>query len=317
MRILDVGTGSGCIAVTLAAELPDAEVTGIDVSETVLAVAGRNGSLCGGRVRFECCDILTRQPGGRFDLVVSNPPYVTLGEKAEMRPNVLKHEPHRALFVGDDDPLLFYRVIAERGRSLLAPGRAFRGRSDRAARLARLCGCETDGRPVRKAENNGGRMEVKRTKTPEQALRMLMYRCAKSEVAVSDARRSLVRWGVAEADRQRIVDTLLRERFIDERRYAEAYVREKTGLSRWGVYKIRAALRAKQIPEMLIEEALRQIDPQFMRGKLEEQLRRKMQAIRARNGYELRGKLLRYGVGLGFDFETVGGLVDRLVDNGE
>ena len=73
-------------------------------------------------------------------------------------------------------------------------------------------------------------MEVKRTKTPEQALRMLMYRCAKSEVAVSDARRSLVRWGVAEADRQRIVDTLLRERFIDERRYAEAYVREKTGL---------------------------------------------------------------------------------------
>ena len=64
MRILDVGTGSGCIAVTLAAELPDAEVTGIDVSETVLAVAGRNGSLCGGRVRFECCDILTRQPGG-------------------------------------------------------------------------------------------------------------------------------------------------------------------------------------------------------------------------------------------------------------
>ena len=97
MRILDVGTGSGCIAVTLAAELPDAEVTGIDVSETVLAVAGRNGSLCGGRVRFECCDILTRQPGGRFDLVVSNPPYVTLGEKAGMRPNILKHEPHLSL----------------------------------------------------------------------------------------------------------------------------------------------------------------------------------------------------------------------------
>ena len=144
-----------------------------------------------------------------------------------------------------------------------------------------------------------------------------MYRCSTSEAAGPDARRALVRWGVAEADRQRIVDTLLRERFIDERRYAEAYVREKTGLRRWGVYKIRAALRAKQIPEMLIEEALRQIDPQFMRGKLEEQLRRKMQAIRARNGYELRGKLLRYGVGLGFDFETVGDLVDRLVGDGE
>lgn len=122
MRILDVGTGSGCIAVTLAAELPAADVTGIDVSATALTVARENGRLCGGRVRFDRCDILPEQPAGRFDLIVSNPPYVTVGEKAEMRPNVLKHEPHRALFVDDDDPLLFYRVIAERGRSLLVSG---------------------------------------------------------------------------------------------------------------------------------------------------------------------------------------------------
>lgn len=146
---------------------------------------------------------------------------------------------------------------------------------------------------------------------------MLMDRCAKSEVAVSDARRSLVRWGIAAADSQRIVDTLLRERFIDERRYAGAYVREKVRLSRWGIYKIRASLRAKQVPETLIEEALAQADPQFMRGKLEEQLRRKMKTVKARNGYELRGKLLRYGTGLGFDFETVGDLVDRLVGEQE
>ena len=122
MRILDVGTGSGCIAVTLAAELPDAEVTGIDVSETVLAVAGRNGSLCGGRVRFECCDILTRQPGGRFDLVVSNPPYVTETEKNEMDANVLDWEPGLALFVPDEDPLRFYNRIARLGSELLLPG---------------------------------------------------------------------------------------------------------------------------------------------------------------------------------------------------
>ena len=122
MRVLDVGTGSGCIAVTLAAELPDADVTGIDVSETVLAVAGRNGSLCGGRVRFECCDILTRQPGGRFDLVVSNPPYVTETEKNEMDANVLDWEPGLALFVPDEDPLRFYNRIACLGSDLLLPG---------------------------------------------------------------------------------------------------------------------------------------------------------------------------------------------------
>ena len=92
-------------------------------------------------------------------------------------------------------------------------------------------------------------MEVKRTKTPEQALRALMNVCAKSERAISDVRRSLTRWGVAPEQHQPIIDRLVRERFIDEVRYAEAYVREKLNLSRWGVRKIRAALKAKRIPE--------------------------------------------------------------------
>lgn len=99
-------------------------------------------------------------------------------------------------------------------------------------------------------------MEVKRTKTPEQALRALMNVCAKSERAISDVRRSLTRWGVAPEQHQPIIDRLVRERFIDEARYAEAYVREKLNLSRWGVRKIRAALKAKRIPEQTIDEAL-------------------------------------------------------------
>ena len=104
-------------------------------------------------------------------------------------------------------------------------------------------------------------MEVKRTKTPEQALRALMNVCAKSERAISDVRRSLTRWGVAPEQHQPIIDRLVRERFIDEARYAEAYVREKLNLSRWGVRKIRAALKAKRIPEQTIDEALAQADP--------------------------------------------------------
>ena len=110
-------------------------------------------------------------------------------------------------------------------------------------------------------------MEVKRTKTPEQALRALMNVCAKSERAISDVRRSLTRWGVAPEQHQPIIDRLVRERFIDEARYAEAYVREKLNLSRWGVRKIRAALKAKRIPEQTIDEALAQADPQKLGTK--------------------------------------------------
>ena len=113
-------------------------------------------------------------------------------------------------------------------------------------------------------------MEVKRTKTPEQALRALMNVCTKSERAISDVRRSLTRWGVAPEQHQPIIDRLVRERFIDEVRYAEAYVREKLNLSRWGVRKIRAALKAKRIPEQTIDEALAQADPHKLGSKLEE-----------------------------------------------
>ena len=122
LRILDIGTGSGCIAVTLAAELPDARVTAVDISDTALRIARRNAERLRQTVRFERRDILTGPPEGEFDLIVSNPPYVTESEKRQMSPNVLRYEPHRALFVPDDDPLLFYRAIAGLGRRLFAPG---------------------------------------------------------------------------------------------------------------------------------------------------------------------------------------------------
>lgn len=122
LRVLDVGTGSGCIAVSLASALPGSRVTGIDVSETALEIARANAASLAVGVRFDRCDILAGEPEGPFDLIVSNPPYVTADEKRQMSPNVLRHEPHRALFVPEDDPLLFYRVIAEKGRRLLAAG---------------------------------------------------------------------------------------------------------------------------------------------------------------------------------------------------
>lgn len=123
-RILDVGTGGGCIAISLAKELPDALVTAWDVSPEALSVARANARKLQSNVRFVECDVLACQVDevGLYDVIVSNPPYVTEAEKADMEPNVLQWEPSLALFVPDDDPLRFYRRIAVLGRDMLADG---------------------------------------------------------------------------------------------------------------------------------------------------------------------------------------------------
>lgn len=123
-RILDVGTGSGCIAISLAKELPDALVTAWDVSPEALSVARANARKLQADVRFVECDVLACQVDevGLYDVIVSNPPYVTEAEKADMEPNVLQWEPSLALFVPDDAPLRFYRRIAVLGRDMLADG---------------------------------------------------------------------------------------------------------------------------------------------------------------------------------------------------
>lgn len=121
--ILDIGTGSGCIAVSLAHKMPQSKVTAWDISPDALAVATENSKANGCAVAFEEVDILAYEPTGKqFDIIVSNPPYIKENEKAEMHSNVLDWEPHTALFVPDNDPLLFYRTIAEKGLALLKPG---------------------------------------------------------------------------------------------------------------------------------------------------------------------------------------------------
>ena len=121
--ILDIGTGSGCIAVSLAHKLPQNKVTAWDISHEALAVATENSKANGQAVTFEQVDILAYEPAGeQFDIIVSNPPYIKENEKEAMHANVLDWEPHTALFVPDSDPLLFYRTIAEKGLTLLLPG---------------------------------------------------------------------------------------------------------------------------------------------------------------------------------------------------
>ena len=114
LTILDIGTGSGCIAISLAKNLSNAKVSAIDVSEKALEMAKKNAEINEVNVNFILADVLkisTLQE--KYDVIVSNPPYVRNLEKHEIKPNVLEFEPHLALFVEDDDALIFYRKIAE------------------------------------------------------------------------------------------------------------------------------------------------------------------------------------------------------------
>ncbi|TBX70436.1 peptide chain release factor N(5)-glutamine methyltransferase [Flavobacterium silvisoli] len=123
LTILDIGTGSGCIPISLKKNLPNAAVFAIDVSKEALATAQKNAALNKVEVNFMLQNILdTQDLGQQFDIIVSNPPYVRHLEKNEINPNVLDYEPHLALFVEDDDALLFYRKIAELARINLKPG---------------------------------------------------------------------------------------------------------------------------------------------------------------------------------------------------
>lgn len=126
VHIIDLCTGSGCIAWTLAAEIPGAEVTGVDISPEALTVARGQQVACHRAPSFVQADILQDPPASlpeaSFDLLTANPPYVMDRERAAMRPNVLEHEPALALFVPDEDPLVFYRAVARWARTLLRPG---------------------------------------------------------------------------------------------------------------------------------------------------------------------------------------------------
>lgn len=141
-----------------------------------------------------------------------------------------------------------------------------------------------------------------RSKTPKQALGSLMRLCARSERSSGDAIRLLRRWGVAEGEHQAIIDRLITERYIDDRRYAEAYAREKSQLAGWGARKIALYLRQKGIENTIIEEVTAMLDSSIQRDKLIAKLRRKASTVKADSDYELRGKLMRYVAGLGYDY---------------
>ena len=156
---------------------------------------------------------------------------------------------------------------------------------------------------------------VKPKKSAEQALTSLMRLCARAERSSGDAKRLMATWGVPEQDRAKVLQRLIAERFIDDERYAAAFVREKVLLSGWGEYKIRAALRRKGISEQIISEAIKQIPTERSAEQLQHKLKRKIKSIKYENAYQLRTKLMRYALSLGYPMQSVIEGVDELMQD--
>ena len=147
-------------------------------------------------------------------------------------------------------------------------------------------------------------VRTKRTKTAEQALQSLMRECARSERSSGDALRLMKRWGVSDEDAAKVLARLQAERFIDDKRYAEAFVRDKLNLSGWGAYKIKMALRTKGVAKDIIEEVVApMLDETDMKERLEEIMVRRMRSLKYSSPYDAKTKLIRFAASRGYDME--------------
>lgn len=157
--------------------------------------------------------------------------------------------------------------------------------------------------------------EVKRQLSEEQALGRLMRLCARAERCSGDALRLMRGWGIKPDAQKRVLERLTKERFVDDRRYAEAFFREKSRLSGWGMYKIEQSLRVKGIDSEIISSLAANMDDKESVQRLADKLRRKLRTIKYSSRQELRAKLTRYGVSLGYDFEQIHSQVAQIVQS--
>jgi regulatory protein len=137
------------------------------------------------------------------------------------------------------------------------------------------------------------------------ALSKAMALCSKSEHSIYDIRSRLQNWGVGETDAGKIINLLIKENFINEKRYAEAFVRDKFRCNKWGKVKIRAGLKLKKIPAEIINSALNSIDDPLYKKTINDLLAAHRRTVKAKNQYDLKGKLLRYGLSKGFESELL------------
>ena len=143
------------------------------------------------------------------------------------------------------------------------------------------------------------------TLSDEQALRRLAAYCSRSERCIEEVCRKMNLWEIPADSQNRIVQQLLQEKFLDEERYCKAFVNDKAKYNRWGIGKIRFELRKKQIPEPVIREALKNLDPEESRERLRVLIEQKKKSIKGKNDYDIRQKLLRFAASRGFSQEEI------------
>jgi len=148
------------------------------------------------------------------------------------------------------------------------------------------------------------KVATKKVKTAEQALQSLMRMCARSERSSGDALRLMKRWGVADNETAKVLARLRAERFIDDARYAEAFVRDKLNLSGWGAYKIKMTLRTKGVAKDIIDEVVTPMLAETnMTERLEEIMRRRMRTLKYSSPYDAKTKLIRFAASRGYDLD--------------
>jgi regulatory protein len=155
-----------------------------------------------------------------------------------------------------------------------------------------------------------------KTKTPQQALQSLMRMCARSERSSGDALRLMKRWGLADEDARKVLVRLQTERFIDDARYAEAFVRDKLNLSGWGAYKIKMALRAKGVAKDIIDEVVApMLNETNMKERLEEIMLRRMRTLKYSSAYDAKTKLIRFAASRGYEIEEAIECASKIVND--
>jgi len=151
--------------------------------------------------------------------------------------------------------------------------------------------------------------------TSEQALTRLQNLCSRSEKCMSDLRKKLTAWEIPAAEATKIVARLQADGFVDDRRYAKAFVRDKSRLSRWGILKIRNALKNKQIEDAIIKEALTEVDSLTVQNNLVYLLQQKKKSLKAIQPIEQREKLLRFALSRGYSYNEALVIIDKLIRN--
>ncbi len=370
-KILDVGTGSGCIAIALAKMLEPqrekalaaVEVYGCDISEETLAVAKRNAEANNVPVTLFAMDILDekswnetlsrlnsskvisevtknasetetiattkkeasalakdgasaeREAGAeteavKFDLIVSNPPYVRESEKSEIARRVLDYEPHTALFVPDSDPLLFYRAICRFGREHLREGGTLWFEINEALGSESRSLIEEEGYRnvlIHKDINDKDRF-ISATMAPterlESAIKRMATLCSRKEYCEAEIKSRLAHLELSEEEMERVIARLKELDFLNEERYAEAYAKDKFRFNGWGATKIAVMLRAKGLSDETISHAVALIDKSEYSEKCLSLMRSKRKSITDSDKRIVAMKLIRFAAGRGFDYET-------------